>query len=320
MIREDFLNNSTHEGARKVLIWGMGRAYEARLNQIFFEIKKGNMKVLAIVCKPEDRYCLRRDGFYVISPEEVPQYDFDYIVVMTNLFFSEVRRQCMRLGVSLDRIIDGEIFKMPYFDFGKYASLIENPVTILSDDCWGGRVYHRLGLKFSSPTVNIWWNRGEYARFIEDPKFFLESELKMEEEGDITKGINPKGSLGVGNDRVVLHMVHEHTFAQAKEKWDRRRERINYDNIFIKMGFTTNLDEECKKKCFSAFDKVNTKKILVYYGDRDDAFITERFIHHDRYYGRVEWFDYNAYFRLQYFNDINIFNLLVDGKNYSRYE
>ena len=34
-------------------------------------------------------------------------------------------------------IINGKIFALLLFDYNRYVQLIKNPVTILSDDCWG---------------------------------------------------------------------------------------------------------------------------------------------------------------------------------------
>lgn len=123
---------------KKCILWGMGKAYEGLLNQVMFEIYKGNIEISAIVCREEDKYCSIRDGFDVITKKELFNIEFDYIIVTSTTFFKEIKQEIMALGIDERKIVAGNIFFLPRFDFQLYQNLIENPITILSDDCWGG--------------------------------------------------------------------------------------------------------------------------------------------------------------------------------------
>lgn len=131
---------------KKVIIWGMGDNYERLLNQILFEIHKGNISIEAIACRKQDKYCSIRDGFPVIVKEEIKPDNFDYLIITSTKYFKEIKEEAKELGIEENRIINGQLFHQPLFDFAKYVSLIENPVTILSDDCWG--VWHTIDLVF----------------------------------------------------------------------------------------------------------------------------------------------------------------------------
>ncbi|MCM1211803.1 MAG: hypothetical protein NC318_09380, partial [Blautia sp.] len=122
----------------KCIIWGMGNDYETILNQINFEIYKGNIEIAAIVCRKEDKYCEYRDGFPIVLREEIMDLDFEYVIISSSAFFKEIREEAIELGIGANRIINGQIFKKALFDFRLYSKLIKNPVTILTDDCWGG--------------------------------------------------------------------------------------------------------------------------------------------------------------------------------------
>ena len=124
--------------ARKVIIWGMGLDYDLMLNAIDHEILKGNFNIQALVCRKDDRYCQRKDGFPVITKEDIHGLEFDYVIITSSKFFSEIKQEAISIGVHEDQIINGKLLMQPQFDFMRYVSLIENPVTILSDDCWGG--------------------------------------------------------------------------------------------------------------------------------------------------------------------------------------
>lgn len=190
------MNNSKNHTNRKVLLWGMGDEYDSMLNLLRYEIDKGNIELVAIVVRKEDRYCGRKDGFYVIDKKEMGDVEFDYLVIISRLYFQDIKKEAIQTGISPTVIINGSFFHLPYFDFIKYVSLIENPVTILSDDCWGGYVYHLLGLPFSSPLINTFWDSDEFAKFVTNPCFFLKSELKKIEEGNLKRGQFPTASMG----------------------------------------------------------------------------------------------------------------------------
>lgn len=224
----------------------------------------------------------------------------------------------MDFGISESVIIDGNVFNLPLFDFGRYCQLIENPVTILSDDCWGGYVYNRLKLRFSSPLINIFWDKDEYSKFIQDPIFYLGTELKLFREGNFKTGLAPVGQLGYGERTVKLQLIHNKSFAEAKKQWNRRVKRINTRNLFVKMGFESY--EQKHEKWLHIFSNVLYKKILFYSGEcaSDYRFFTGRFEWQQKKPPRAETYKYSDYMRLNYFQSIDLLKLLIDGENYSR--
>lgn len=51
----------------KCIIWGAGQEYENIVNQILFEIEKGNLEVIAIVSDIDHKYFYYKDGFPVVK-------------------------------------------------------------------------------------------------------------------------------------------------------------------------------------------------------------------------------------------------------------
>lgn len=302
----------------KCVIWGMGNGYEGILNQIHFEIYKENIEVVAVVCSQEDKYCSYRDGFPIVLKEELMELDFEYVVITSPFFYNEIRAEAVKLGISLNRIINGQVFKIPLFDFRAYSSLIKNPVTIITDDCWGGYVYHYLCLEFSSPLINTLWNKEEYVKFIKDPLFYLQTELTMVREGDLRSGIFPVGKLGRSGKYVEIRFLHNADFNEAKQQWDRRKKRINQDNLFVKMGCSIS-DSDIKYQ-LKVFDDCKYNKILFYNGDEDikGKLNTNRFIWQEKKAERVDNFVYSNYMRANYMYVIDILKLLTGEKDYSR--
>lgn len=181
--------------------------------------------------------------------------------------------------------------------------------------------YNRLGLPFTSLLVNVYWDRDQYSLFIQDPLFYLNTELQMVSDGDIKKGIRPIGKLGNTERTVSFQFSHSLNFAEAKEQWDRRKTRINPNNLFVKMGFASSVSNDEKQMYFNSFNAVSYPKILFYYGDEkiEGIFRTERFIWQGQTSEIVQYFDYNAYCRHCSFWDINLLKLLTGDKDYSRY-
>ncbi|MDE7431477.1 MAG: hypothetical protein K2N34_06150, partial [Lachnospiraceae bacterium] len=65
----------------RCIIWGTGKGYEEIINQVHFEIYKGNIIIEALICRDEDRYCTFKDGFRIITKEEIEMIQFDYLII-----------------------------------------------------------------------------------------------------------------------------------------------------------------------------------------------------------------------------------------------
>lgn len=181
---------------RKVIIWGTGREYEEIINQIQYEICKGNLKVIALVARQEDIIGSTLDGFKMIRREDISSAEVDYLIITSTKWYKEIKNEALLLGICENKIINGRVFKLPLFDFERYIKLIENPLTILSDDCWGGYIYHELCMKFYSPLINMYMEYDSYFKFLENPVHFFNQPLVKLREGNIRGNAFPIGELG----------------------------------------------------------------------------------------------------------------------------
>lgn len=248
---------------RKCIIWGIGNDYQRLYNSIQFEVYKQNIEIVAAVSKKEAMLYKYIDHIPLITKGEIHNFEFDYIIICSKLYFHEISDEVRALGIDRTKVLNGNVFSYALFDFNRYISLIENPVTIISDDCWGGEVYHTFALPFSSPTINIYWRTEEYVKFISDLPYYLRQPLQCGGESDLEAGVHPIGLLGErgGGKQVSMELLHSISFEEAKQQWERRQKRINFDNIFVKMrinktdNWTTYMDIfdslQYKKICFS---------------------------------------------------------------------
>ena len=138
----------------------------------------------------------------------------------------------------LRKVIYERIYKPR--ESAKYRARLKNKnFSIICNNCFGGMLYHDLGLKFLSPTVNLYFDMGDYIEFLENLGFYLNCEL--------TNAGSKEEIIGLLNNKIKLHGVHYSSFDELKQKWEERRHRVNYDNLYIigayRDGFT---DDECE--------------------------------------------------------------------------
>lgn len=129
-------------------------------------------------------------------------------------------------------------------------------VTIISMNCTGGLLYHDLGEKFLSPTVNMYLKAEDFIKLCENLKYYMSVE-KMTECKDATK-IGGRTYPLAWIDDILLYLVHYKSVDEAQKKWDERKKRINWDKICLidtdREGMTPELMDR--------FEKLPYKKVM----------------------------------------------------------
>lgn len=138
-----------------------------------------------------------------------------------------------------DRMYMREIMEKTLSRIHRFFLYSDN-FTIISNNCWGGIIYKYFGMKFQSPTVGMYFFADEYIRFLTDLKYYLSQSLIIKDiesskyKDEIRKrGQNPLiGWL----DDIEIVLLHYDDPNEAKEKWQYRLERINYNRLIIKFN------------------------------------------------------------------------------------
>lgn len=111
--------------------------------------------------------------------------------------------------------------------------------TIISNNCWGGFVYQMFGLKYTSPTIGLFFIGSDYVKFCEKLEYYTSVDLKFipfEESKNyslINNGLKyPVGIL----DDIEVYFMHYKSEEEAKEKWEKRCQRINFNNVIFKIS------------------------------------------------------------------------------------
>lgn len=143
-----------------------------------------------------------------------------------------------------------------------YRRKLKNDVfSIITNSCIGGVMYHKLGKKFLSPTINLWMHDKDFVRFVSNLPYYISQELHFIEQIDST----PTAWCG----DVMIHFNHAHSNEEAALDWYKRRTRINYDNLFIIMSDRPGTDNEgfdpiLSKEDFLLLNKIKCRGKVVF--------------------------------------------------------
>lgn len=136
--------------------------------------------------------------------------------------------------------------------------------TIISNNCWGGICYEYYGIKKLSPTVGMYFYAGDYIKFIANLRYYLSQEITMisASESKHVESLNKKGELWapVGKiDDIEVIFLHYRNPEIAKEKWQKRVKRINWNNIIYKFSYMN----ECSDEMIDSFLEItkNEKRV-----------------------------------------------------------
>ncbi len=125
--------------------------------------------------------------------------------------------------------------------------------SIISSTCNGGVITSELGQQFRSPTINLWMKSGDFVKLISNFEHYMKLEIKEVENNFQSY---PVGRLG----DITINFMHYHTFDEAKDKWDQRKQRINYDNLFFMMAER----DECTPDIIKQFDELPYKNKIIF--------------------------------------------------------
>jgi uncharacterized protein (DUF1919 family) len=134
----------------------------------------------------------------------------------------------------------------------KFASLLNRPAdhlkdcTVISNDCWGGSVYQDFGWQYRTPFVGLAIMAPCYIQMISDLKGHITSKLRFKDFSKYNEldkrrsSLSEKYPIGVIGDDIELHLFHYADETEAKVKWGRRVDRINWNLLAVK--FSTDKD------------------------------------------------------------------------------
>lgn len=137
--------------------------------------------------------------------------------------------------------------------------------TLFSNDCWGGELYQYFGLEYNTPFIGLYVMAPCYIQFLKNPYYYLSLDLSFvqvskyqEVELTRSKKVNrfPVGIL----DDIEIQFMHYSSEEEALEKWNRRKQRINKKNLFVKFDGSK---DAATYHLVKEFDSLPYRKICI---------------------------------------------------------
>lgn len=126
------------------------------------------------------------------------------------------------------------LLKYPRLWYHKHKSkrLVNHDFSLFCNNCTGGVILHDLGLRFNSPTINLNIQPREFINFVNNLRDYMRCELEEIHDASVDF---PVGRLSLPKDGgdVYVKFVHYSSFKCAKEKWEERKNRIDWTNVFV---------------------------------------------------------------------------------------
>ena len=101
-------------------------------------------------------------------------------------------------------------------------------ITIFSNDCIAGTLYHDLKMQFASPTINLSISIDHFIAFCSKIEYYTKQKLTPISNKDY-----PIMSLGNNDDKIIIKFVHYKTYEEAEKSWNRRCKRITPNTIYV---------------------------------------------------------------------------------------
>lgn len=136
---------------------------------------------------------------------------------------------------------------------------IDSDTTIISTNCFAGRIMQDLKMQYNSPTLGLYFMYPDYVLFLSNLRYYLtEAKLVFVEKSKYKLGnerlqaSDHKYPVALLDGKIEIHFLHYKTDEEAAQKWYRRARRINWSKILV-IGMDQN---GCNLSDINSFEKL----------------------------------------------------------------
>lgn len=173
--------------------------------------------------------------------------------------------------------------------------------TIISSNCVGMFMYYDMGLRYLSPTINLSIEMNDFVKMAENLKWYMSQKItELPREGYSC----PVGLL----DDIKIYFTHYDTFENGVQKWEERKQRVNWDKLFI----VGSEKDGCTYDTIKRFDKLPYKNKVIFthvnYPEFNSAFYIRGF-ENEKELGTITNFK-NQFLKRRYLDDFDYVSFL----------
>lgn len=150
--------------------------------------------------------------------------------------------------------------------------------SIISNNCVGGVVYEDLEIPYTTPTVGVFFFPNCYLKFLSNIEHYLDVDEFV--FSYYSKYFSHKSSYPIGIiDDIEVHFMHYPKQEEAMSKWNNRKKRIIWDNLFVIMNDRDGCTQEhiskflalkYENKCFFTHTKIKAPNTIWIKESRHD--------------------------------------------------
>lgn len=156
------------------------------------------------------------------------------------------------------------IRRLPYIKTIK--KYIDKDITIISSNCFAGRIMQDLKMEYNSPTLGLWMMPDDFPIFCSNLSYYLNADICLAKQSKnelgnykMTHAKHPY-PVGLLDNNLEIHFLHYHTIEETVSKWKRRANRVNLDKILI----IASEQNGCTEEDIKAFDAIPHKNKLFF--------------------------------------------------------
>ena len=105
--------------------------------------------------------------------------------------------------------------------------------TLITQNCVGGVMYSTLGLEFLSPTINMFIEDENFVKLVENLEYYMSVPATAKQDRYVDPIDNSIVYPKIQIDDIELCCLHYKDCNDAIAAWERRRKRVNLENVFV---------------------------------------------------------------------------------------
>ncbi|WP_234119731.1 DUF1919 domain-containing protein [Clostridium hydrogenum] len=248
---EDVIDNSINDITN--VYYEIVTIGKSKFNKLYFTNNKQNINL----GKQTYLYELENCKIDVIVIDSIKEDKIREILINENYNPKTIFSQ-NEIKIDIPKLINREISSDEYgilhlnlkkIELEYYLQFKNLNVSIISNNCWGGYLYQKSGMEYSSPLLWTYVQTSDFIKLVGDLKYYFKLKLKFIKEEDKEYPIAFLGD-------VKIYFQHCKTEEEARNKWYRRLKRVNYEDIIIQAN-VENYSDAIK------FDNMNFKNKIA---------------------------------------------------------
>lgn len=205
----------------------------------------------------------------------------------------------------MQRIVRGlQLYERKLYCRRKKNRLKNKDFSIIASNCNGTFMYYDMRIRYLTPTVNLVIEMNDFVKLAENLEAYMEKEI-VKLESDVPY---PTGML----DDIKIMFMHYPTFEEGVEKWNERKKRINWENLFI-VGTEK---DGCTYETIQRFDRLSYENKVIFthieYPEFSSAYYIEGFEERDEIGVLTNYKE--QFWKRRYLDDFDYVNFLNSGR------